>query len=248
MKLQQLIEMQELDGVLDQGVALIKEQCSEYLSKPTMLLRGTSKTVAGPVRIRTDRVPLTTNVNASKMFDDAFQRQFGVGAVRTKAAFVTNDVDIAQQYGDISFVFPINGSSIAVKEGVRDSIKIVRYDYDNLMKHLVSDAASAKILQQVNTPRDKPGFYEELLSKFPENVANAIDRTMKIKYDAIVSDYQVTGPADIPRISGAEFMLYDATHYVGYSYNVIAAAMGVPGGNLSYLEQVWQSLVKRAQK
>lgn len=251
MKLQQLLEFEEGAGLLDQVVNLIKSECSEYLELPTMFFRGTSSNVSGRVNIRTDRRPRDASLRNTLTFNETFERLFGVKDVRNRSAFVTNDWEVAMNYGSLSLVFPIDGSKLAYHPKLDDSLYMMGqpfHDVQDIIKHDEQFKAAFIEAMSISNP-ESPTYYRELAQNMPPEYGKRFTELFNKECDKILAGYQVGGVTDIPLLTNpVEFMLFDAPHFIGVHYASVAEALGVPGGSERYAEDVWRSLVKRAKK
>ena len=60
-------------------------------------------------KIRKNRKPSDVSIDFHKVFDEAFQKKFGVKA-RSNTLFTTKNENTAKGYGTVYYVFPIGGA------------------------------------------------------------------------------------------------------------------------------------------
>lgn len=206
-------------------ISQIKQDCSEYLSNPVMLIRGETtnniQLVANPI-IRKDRRSLSGRYVGTAIFNEAFEAEFGIANVRNQCLFVTNDRYTAQKYGEPYFILPINGSKIAGKEGVRDSIGIVGnswFDFtDTLVQYLSKEEktamSSAIIDMKLSTPNFPDDWFDRLLNTLTAANQEKAHVIMSKIQERMMDAYNVE---DVNSIRGSsspiEYMLFNADRY-----------------------------------
>lgn len=144
-------EKQDITPVLAQ----IQEKCSDILAvlknhPNTFLLRGMSnKEPVFQGVPRPDRKSLSTPQFISDMVDDWFN-QYGFVANRSNSLFVTSNWSMAEMYGQVYMIFPVNGFDYTWFERSSDfwgdltSLKEVR----DLLKYAIGKKQQNQITSQ----------------------------------------------------------------------------------------------------
>lgn len=232
----------------------IKADCSEYLSNPIMLLRGetdnTNLTVANPI-IRKDRRSLSGRHIGTAIFNEAFEVEFGFPRVRNECLFVTNSVDVAHKYGEPCFIIPMNGSKIASKEGVSDSIHLVGnswFDFTDTLKQYMSSEEKKNFMNamtavNIHTQNHAEDWFDQLLNTLSEENQDKAQYIMTKIQERMMEAYSVE---DVGSIRGSkspiEYMLFNADRY--WMINAEAVLDSVRRSN--YVT-AWETFIKNLQ-
>lgn len=237
-------------------ISQIQQDCSEYLSNPAMLLRGVSSNEAGQYvanpTIRKDRRSLSGRYVGTAIFNEAFEVEFGFPKVRNQCLFVTNDSDIAHKYGEPYFILPTNGSKIASKEGVGDSISIVGnswYDFtDTLKDHMTKEEKNAFVKagidMNLNTPNIPENWFDQLLNTLSEATQDLAHHIMTKIQERMMNAYVVE---DVNSIRGSsfpiEYMLFNADQYWMIHAESICNSV-----QISNYQGAWDAFIKNLEK
>jgi len=131
------------DKSFNDVIRLIEKNCQPYVKdfikadQPTQFFyRGYEGKVNDIVMktVRKNRKPLDTPIELHNALNKAFKKKFGVN-LRSESLFVTNNNNIALDYGPIYMVFPIGKYSIYWSEKIRD-LYVYFNDNHNLIQWL----------------------------------------------------------------------------------------------------------------
>ena len=120
------------DKYTDSIFKLIRKDCKPYLKmiKPykEVFYRGTDQGNVPFLKrnTRTDRYPLTMNVNIHKILDKVFSKHFG-WKVRSEGVFTSGDEEGAEGYGDVYLFFPIGKFDYVFSPGLDDLFMEIRH-------------------------------------------------------------------------------------------------------------------------
>lgn len=233
-------------------IAQIQQDCSEFLSNPTMLLRGVSENEAGEYAakpsIRKDRRSLSGRHIGTAIFNEAFEVEFGFERVRNQCLFVTNSVDTAHKYGEMYYILPINGSKVASKEGVADSIHLVGnswYDFTDTLKQYLSNEeknamTKAIISMNLSTPNFPSDWFDQLLNTLTDDNQDKAHHIMTKIQERMMEAYVVE---NVNSIGGSQFpieyMLFNADRYW-----MIHAEMLSQSVRTSNYTRAWEKLIQ----
>lgn len=243
-------------------IHVIRTQCSEFLSNPTPLYRGTDifsdakLFVTEP--IRTDRRPLSQRNAGTAFFNMAIEEELGIKNVRNRSAFATNDYMTARSYGDIWLAFPTNGSKVLFNPLLNDSIGIIRGITSNIMNGIESayrklskeqqTAFMAKFRELDNHPIAPEGWFEDLLNNTSDDFYDAaINAYERVKHGEL-SHYEVTTPNNLPRTrTPLEFMIFDAPSIILVDPTALSSLPEIKEKGNGNAEKVWYSLIDLIQ-
>jgi len=101
----------------------IHSECGDFLSNAkSPLFRGFKREIKGlqKVPIRTNRVPADSSSIDTAAFNYLFELNTGVPYIRNITAFATTEAHVADQYGRIHMIFPLNGTKYYRATGIVD--------------------------------------------------------------------------------------------------------------------------------
>lgn len=253
MLVSQLLEQD--DPEFNALIHTLRTQCSEFLSNPTPLYRGTD--------VRTDRVFILQPIRADRkslsgrnactaFFNQMFEEEHGIKNIRNQCAFVSNLKSVARAYGDVWFVFPMNGSTIAYDPEHSDSFSTVRalipLITEKLGKAPLDDREklAAAIKELDAHPIAPDGWFDNMLN----NVSPAVHDAFIDAYDGVkhlvMSKYEVCSPTNLPHTStGIEFMITGVANVILVSPDSLKWRTDFDlGGSMV---ETWRKLIKQVQ-
>lgn len=233
-------------------IARIQQDCSEYLSNPTMLLRGSEdfrgEVIAHPT-IRKDRRSLSGRYLGTLIFNEAFEIEFGVPRVRNECLFVTNNDQVARKYGDLYFILPENGSKLASREGVNDSIGIVGncwYDFTDTLKQYFSKEEKLAFINkctelQIGTPNIPDDWFDQLLNILTDANQDKAQAIMTKIQQRMMEAYTIENANSIRGSSSPiEYMLFNADRYWMIHADAVCDSV-----QISNYAQAWDAFTKK---
>lgn len=122
MKINRLLQESQYPSMDDFLTVLVRE-CSDAIQNNVVLFRGMESSQRfGKWPIRTDRISLSRNYVGTVIFNEAFRVTHGITDVRNKSLFSSTSYADAKTYGEVFYVFPVNGSQLIFAPGVDDSL------------------------------------------------------------------------------------------------------------------------------
>lgn len=225
MKINEILREDSNKGNLDQLISQIRNDCSEFLSNPTYLIRGVTlvhgqfQTIAKEP-IRQDRKTLNKTHLGTAIFNEAFEQTFNFPRIRNRSLFVTNTDSVAKKYGELYFAIPTNGSKVAFIDGVPDSIGKVAnswFDFQDAIKTRLSKEERDAFIQQVmelNTPNFPEDWFDRLVNTLSEPNQEIADRAIEIIKERLMSNYTVTNIGSLKSSTvPTEYMIFDSNSY-----------------------------------
>lgn len=223
MIIQTLLEREELLGQedLDAISHTLLTECSEFLSNPTPLFRGTRYDgFFKKAAIRTDRRSLSNRNIGTILFNQAVENHLGVANVRNRCHFVSNSATDTRKYGDTYMVFPVNGSMSLSNPDVDDSINTIGsiwYIVTNNLRPLLQ-GNDIELAQEAIAILDSPGgtidaFYN-LLDRLSPACAKQMEQDWERAQQVVTNGYSVSAANNIPKYgeSVVEYMIFNAPY------------------------------------
>lgn len=190
---------------------IIKRDCSKWLKEvknpsKSLIYRGSKSVSLGKnlltkKSVRTDRSPKDTPKKMHDYIDNWFNKKFGI-KFRSQALFVSGDKDIANQFGKVWIVFPIN-------------------DYDYLwspffkdMTEDIDDAIMTRVKKLFNSYElSKEDF--EYIQKYGSYASISIYRGNEIlDYVLDKAEYKMNLNLTAAIKQGLEIMIYTDEYYM----------------------------------
>lgn len=199
----------------------IASECSEFLSNPTMLLRGIQRNTDFFVQsqIRVDRVSRSGRNVGQLLFNAMVEEEFQVSDIRTRCHFVTNTLAEAHKYGDPYLAFPTNGARVLHNPSIADSINTIGEIWYMVTANLRGKVQPGDVnkIQDAISRMDQPGATIDILDELYTEISPAAAEQMQIDWDRAknitVGGYDITGVNAIPKYSKpVEYMVFGTSH------------------------------------
>lgn len=236
----------------------LRTQCSEFLSNPSPLYRGTDirtdrMFVLQP--IRTDRKSLSGRNAGTAFFNLMFEEEYGVPNIRNQSAFCANVRSVARAYGDVWFAFPMNGSTIAYDPEhddsyvtIRSIVPLITEKFSRMRGIPAQDRDHIiKSIQEVEShPMAPTGWFDNMINNVSPAVHDAfIDAYDSVKH-LIMSKYEVCSPKNLPHAStGIEFMVTGVSNIILVSPESLYSRPGFD--NSVEMLETWYQLIKQVR-
>lgn len=111
-------------SILDKKtIAVLQKNCSEFLSNASEpMYRGFKRDLSGlsKIPIRTNRIPSDSDSVHTAAFNYIFEMYTGIPYIRNSTAFAAMSSSVARSYGEVGFIFPINGTKFYRADGIND--------------------------------------------------------------------------------------------------------------------------------
>lgn len=221
---------------LSSAAQIIKSECSEFLSNPTMLLRGIERRDEELYirnAVRTDRKSRSGRTVGSILFNAFIDEEFGIPDVRNRCHFVTNTYSEARKYGAAHLAFPVNGAKVLSNPSIDDSINTVGETWYIITRDLrpLVTKEDTDIIHQVVVKLNQPGAtiadIEPLFVDLSDKAAAQVQRNWDDAKELTTKGYQITGVNAVPKYSQpVEYMVFDATHTNLLNLDMLAKELG----------------------
>lgn len=218
----------------------IASECSEFLSAPTLLLRGIERRGEFFVQnqIRTDRVSRSGRNVGQILFNAMIEEEFQIPDIRTRCHFVTNSLVEAHKYGNPYIAIPTNGARVLHNPSIADSINTIGEIWYMVTANLRGKVEPADInkIQDAINQMDQPGGSIAILDDLYGEISPGAAEQMQSNWDhaknVTVGAYDLTGVNAIPKYNKpVEYMVFDTSHTNLVHLNELSKLLGTYDGS-----------------